>query len=243
MHETLEEVQMTSRKPINGDLKVYFSLFSLLFVVLSGKVSVYLAALAIFSALSIYAAGRHYLRLMKVPSYFLIPSAIIIAFFIPGSSISIPLPISPTKEGVELAFFTLMRSYASLSVLFFMILTTSIPEVFAALKRLRLPAFVVEMSLLVYRAIQVLMDELDRLDRSASSRLGYASKRAFLRTSSLLAYSLFMKSLERSEKMNMAMESRCYSGEMPVRSEESSGYALCLVISLVLIALWLEVGA
>lgn len=242
MHETLEEIQMTSRKPINGNLKVYFSLFSLLFVVLSNSVSVYVSALIAFSALAIYSAGRNYIRLMKVPTYFLIPSVVIIAYFIPGNKIPTPLPIDPTREGVELALVTVLRSYASLSVLLFMILTTSIPELFAALKKLRLPAFVIEMSLLIYRAIQVLMEELERLDRSASSRLGYSSRRAFLRTTSLLAYSLFMKSLERSEKMNIAMEARCYTGNMPVRDEKSSGYALCLAITLSLLASWLGVG-
>ncbi len=242
MHETLEEIQMTSRKPVDGNLKVYFSIFSLVFVVVSGSMAVYVSALIIFSLLATYSAGRYYLRMMKIPTYFLVPSAVIIALFIPGNPIFSNLPVSPTDEGVELAFTTVLRSYASLSVLFFMILTTSIPEVFAALKKLKLPEFVIEISLLIYRAVQVLMDELERLERSASSRLGYSSRRAFLRTSSLLAYSLFMKSLDRSEKMNMAMEARCYDGNMPVIGGKSSGHALCLAVILILAASWLGVG-
>ncbi|HIP63012.1 MAG TPA: cobalt ECF transporter T component CbiQ [Archaeoglobus profundus] len=235
MHETLEEIQMTSKKPITGNLKVYFSIFSLLFIVIIDSISVHATALIIFSILSIYAAGRNYIRLIKIPTYFLIPSIVIIAFFIPGNKIQTTLPISPTMEGVEIAIKTLLRSYASLSILSFMILTTSIPELFAALKRLKLPDFIIEISLLIYRVIQVLMDELDRLNRSASSRLGYSSKKAFIRTSSLLAYSLFMKSLERLEKINTAMEARCYSGRMPVRSERSKGYGICFAIILALL--------
>ncbi|WP_456368913.1 cobalt ECF transporter T component CbiQ [Geoglobus sp.] len=242
MHGTLEEVQMTSRKPIRGNLRVYFSIFVLLFVVASGSTSVYLTSMAIFTLLGVYSAGKSYLRLMKVPTYFLIPSALVIALFIPGRAVTESLPISPTEEGIGLAVSTVLRSYASLSVLFFMIVTTSIPEVFSALKSLRLPGFVIEMALLMYRAIQVLMDELVRLDRSASSRLGYSGWRAYIRTASLLGYSLFVKSLERAEKMNMAMESRCYSGSMPVRSEKSSGYLLCAITVSILILSMLGVG-
>lgn len=238
MHETLEEIQTSSRKPIDGNLKVYFSLFSLFFVVLSNSMAVYITALLLFSILALYSAGRSYIKLMKIPTYFLIPSALIIAYFIPGNEISTPFPINPTDEGLKLASTTVLRSYASLSILSFLVLTTTIPEMFAALKKLKLPGFIVEMSLLIYRTIQVLMDELERLDRSASSRLGYSSRKAFLRTSSLLAYSLFIKSLQRSEKMNLAMESRCYAGNMPVKSGKSSGYFLSLVVAALLIVSW-----
>ncbi len=238
MHRTLEEVQMGSRKRINGDVKVYFSLACLLFVIFSGKVSVFALAFLIFSALSIDAAGKHYVRLMKIPTLFLVPSVLLIAFLIPGSAIDVPFPVKPTREGVKVATTTLLRAYASLSILSYLILTTTIPEFFSALKKLRIPDFFVEMAMLIYRTIQVLMEELDRLDRAADSRLGYVSKRAFVRTAALLGYSLFMKSLERAEKMSMAMESRCYSGNMPVRSERNSGYLISAIVFAALTFAW-----
>jgi len=238
MHETLEELQMSSKKHIQGDLKVYFSFFTLFFVLVSNKISVHIATFLIFSVLSIHSIGWYYLKLLKVPTYFLLPSSFIIAFFIPGRSIDIPFLLKPTEEGLILAFHTTLRAYASLSILFYMILTTTIPEIFTALKRIKLPNFVIEISLLIYRTIQILMDELSRLDKSASSRLGYSSRRAFINTASLLGYSLFIKSLERAEKMNLAMEARCYSGKMPVMNRKSSGYGVVMGILIVLAVLW-----
>lgn len=238
MHETLEELQMTSKKHIRGDLKVYFSFFTLIFILLANKISVHITAFLIFSILSIYSIGWYYLKLLKIPTYFLLPSLLIIAFFIPGKSVDMAFPFKPTKEGLTLAFHTALRAYASLSILFYMVLTTTIPEIFAALKRLKLPSFVIELSLLIYRAIQILMDELSRLDKSANSRLGYSSKRTFINTASLLGYSLFIKSLERAEKMNLAMEARCYSGKMPIMKEKSSGYGIVVGILILLTILW-----
>ena len=240
MHETLEEVQTVSRKIVDGDLRVYFSLFSLFFVVLSGKLSVHLVAFLIFSAMSIHAAGRHYLRVIRIPSFFLIPGIVILMLFIPGRSILEfqILPLRVTDKGLEIAMVTAARAFASLSVLAYLILTTNIPEIFSALKRLKLPDFVVETALLMYRAIQILMDEAARLDRAASSRLGYISKRAFINTAALISYSLFIKSLVRAEKLDNAMESRCYRGEMPVMQNKSSGYGYVLLVLLAMAVSW-----
>lgn len=212
-------------------MKVYFPLFTLLLVLFLNDRLVYVTAFAIFSALSIYSAGKEYLRLLRIPLYFVIPSALIIAFFIPGKSVGFPLPVNPSEEGLKLASEVLVRSFSAISIFFFLILTTMITEIFSAFKKLKLPDFVVEISLLIYRNVQVLYDELERLERAANSRLGFNGFKNFVRTSSLLAYSLFIKSLERAEKVEMAMESRCYSGKMPTYSENSSGFLLAFLIT------------
>jgi|Deesub1362B_J571_1020462.scaffolds.fasta_scaffold00055_100 cobalt/nickel transport system permease protein len=241
MHETLEEVQTVSRKIIKGDLRIYFSLLSLFFVVFSGKSAVYITAFMLFSALSIHAAGKHYLKVVKIPAYFLTSSMLVLVVFIPGNPVfKLPfLPLAITDEGLRTATITTTRAFASLSVLAYLILTTTIPEIFSALKRLKLPEFVVETALLMYRTIQILMDEAMRLDRAASSRLGYISKRAFVNTAALLSYSLFIKSLNRAEKLDNAMEARCYQGVMPVMKYSSSGYGYASIVLLSLMVAWL----
>lgn len=241
MHETLEEVQTSSRKIVEGNLKVYFSLLSLFFVIFSGKPAVYLTAFLIFSAMSLHAAGRHYLRVIRIPFFFLASSMLVLMFFIPGETLfRLPfLSFSITDKGLGVALLTGARALASLSVLAYLILTTTVPEIFSALKRLRLPDFIVEIALLMYRAIQILMDEAVRLDRATSSRLGYVSRRAFVNTAALLSYSLFIKSLVRAEKLDNAMESRCYQGVMPVMRCRSSGYRYVSSILLALVAAWI----
>jgi cobalt/nickel transport system permease protein len=241
MHGTLEEIQIISKKIIQGDLRVYFSLISLFFVVISGKPAVYITAFLIFSALSLHAAGKYYLKITRVPVYFLTSSMVVLALFIPGNPVFriLALPFAITDEGLKTAAITGIRAFASLSVLSYLVLTTTIPEIFSAFKRLRMPDFVVETALLMYRAIQILMDEAMRLDRAASSRLGYASKRAFVNTAALLSYSLFIKSLVRAERLDSAMEARCYQGAIPVLENFSSGYRYVSLILVLLIAAWM----
>ena len=119
----------------------------------------------------------------------------------------------------------------------YLTITTSIPEMLYALKKIKLPEFVAEMMSLVYRTIQIFLDELMRLERSAESRLGFHGRRNMLRTSALLGYSMFIKSMERAEKLNMAMESRCYSGKMPMPSSRSSGTGYAVAVTAVIIAI------
>lgn len=241
MHGTLEEIQTVSKKIIRGDLRVYFSLISLFFAVISGKPAVHITAFLIFSALSVHAAGRYYFRVIKIPAYFLASSMLILVFFIPGKTVfDIPfLPLTVSDNSLKTAAVTAARAFASLSVLSYLVLTTTVPEIFSAFKRIRMPDFVVETALLMYRAIQILMDEAIRLDRAAASRLGYKSKKAFLNTAALLSYSLFVKSLIRAEKLDIAMEARCYHGIMPVKAEPGSGYGFASLILLLLIAAWM----
>lgn len=240
MHGTLEEIQTVSKKIIQGDLRVYFSLLSLFFVIISGKLAVHITAFLTFSALSLHAAERYYFKVIKIPAYFLISSMLILTFFIPGKPVfEVPLlSLAVSGNGLKTAAITAARAFASLSVLSYLVLTTTIPEVFSALKRLRMPDFVVEIALLMYRAIQILMDEIMRLDRAAASRLGYASKRAFVNTAALLSYSLFVKSLIRAEKLDNAMEARCYQGVMPVLERPNSGHGYACLVLLLLIAAW-----
>jgi|Deesub1362B_J571_1020462.scaffolds.fasta_scaffold00068_56 cobalt/nickel transport system permease protein len=244
MHETLEHVQLNSKKIVDGDVKVYFCLILLLFVLITGKMAVYGTAFVVFSCLSLYAVGGYYLRVIRIPVYFLVSGLIAILLFVPGDigdvgSVYRLYFLEVSEGGMNMALNTALRALASLSIMSFMVLTTSIPEMFSAFKKMKMPDFAVEISLLVYRVIQILLDELERLERSASSRLGYVSKRAFVNTTALLSYSLFLKSLKRSEKLDKAMSARCYSGVMPTLDVRNRGSHYALAITALLVAVWL----
>ncbi len=236
MRETLEKVQVESRKVVDGYVKVYFAFISLLLTILLNQ-KAQIAAIIIFSTLSLHAAGRYYLKLLKVPLSFLIAGIAVILVTIDGKPILELWIFQITDKSLNTAISVLLRSLASLSILFYLIITTSIPELVSALKKLKLPDFAVEILLLVYRTVQTLFDEAERLDRAASSRLGYASFKSFLKTTSMLAYSLFIKSLSRAEKLNVAMAARCYAGEFPVLEVENRGLNLAIAVMLTIIFL------
>ena len=239
MHETLEAIQMTSRKPVDGDLKVYLSISSLFLVMVLGKFPQIIAVI-IFSALCIYADKRAYLRIIRIPAFFLLAAMFVILFTTDGKVIASFWIFRITEEGINTAFSAFLRSAASLSVLSFLIMTTSIPEFIHAISRLKIPNFILEMLMLVYRTIQILFDELTKLDTSASSRLGYLGFRNMIRTASLLAFSAFMRSMQRSEIMEEALESRCYRGCYPLPYTRNKGFGIsALIIAALFMAGWL----
>jgi cobalt/nickel transport system permease protein len=208
------------RKLVDGDLNVFFSLLSLLIVTVSTGAQI--AGLIIFSFLAIYASWKRHLKIL----------AAMLPFVLPGM-----LAIYLTS-GLQAALLTGLRCFASVSILSYVVITTTISELFASLKRLKLPDFFVEIATLVYRAIQVLLDEASRMEVAASSRLGFSRRKTFLKTAALISYSVFDKAMKRAAIMQLAMEARCYSGKMPLRSRESRGWFIALPSLCIIIAAW-----
>jgi len=218
----IEEVQLTSKKIVDGDLKVFFPLVSLFLIVLSPKMSVHIVGLVVFLLLSIHAARKQFFRIIKPFFLFLIPGTLAVYL----------------TAGLSAAVSTGLRCLASISVLSYLILVTTLPEFLTSLRRLKLPDFVVEISTLIYRAIQILLDEAGRMEIAAKARLGHSSRKALLRTASLLSYSLFLRAMSRADRMSTAMEARCYSGRMPVYNNKSRGWFTAIACVLPIVIAW-----
>lgn len=134
MHETLERTQVSSTPVVEGSLKVYLALLTLAFAVASPSSATRIACALVFSGLAYHAAGRRALRLLTVPVTFLLPAlAVVLVFASGGQTIASVWVLSITEVGLSIAIDTGLRSVASLSVLAFLVLTTPVPELFAAL--------------------------------------------------------------------------------------------------------------
>ncbi len=229
MHETLEEAQIRSRKVVDGYLKVYFSLSSLVIVQVFGW-GAQIAAIAIFMALGLYGEKKTYLKILKVPMFFLLAGTLVILFTIEGESVLRFWVLEITDRSLFVAANTLLRSIASLTIMAFMILTTTVPEFVSTLSKLRMPAFLVELMFLAYRAIQIIFEELSKLDTAASIRMGYINAARMVRTTSLLAFTAFIRSMRRAEIMDEAMSARCYSGFHPEPLVENKGVGVVVAV-------------
>ncbi|QIB76183.1 cobalt ECF transporter T component CbiQ [Halogeometricum borinquense] len=225
MHQTLERIQADATPVVDGPLKVYFVAASLLLTVTGARLSSFVAVILIFSLLTTHAVGRAYFTFVRYPVWFLVPSLALITFVTPGQTAFEYSVLHVSEEGIRLATKTGLRSVASMSVLSFLALTTTVPQFVSALDRLGLPDSVVEMLLLVYRGIQVLIDESVRLYTAAKLRGGFTSRRSTFRTTKHVATSLLLSSLDSAEQLDLSMRSRCYSGRFPVREYESHGHA------------------
>ncbi len=209
MTESLEGVQVNSKKLMSPHLRVWLVLLSLPLIL--ADIHSQLVALALFSALSIH-ASRYFLRLLFAPAVFILFSTAVILLTIEGNEIASLYFFRITDKSLEVAGSTLLRCFSALSAFCYLILTTTLPEF---VNSIRLKGFIREIMLLSYRAIQVLMEEAENLRISAESRLGFMGVRRWVRTMSLIGYMIFLRSLWRIEKFEMAKDSRCYSGIFP----------------------------
>jgi cobalt/nickel transport system permease protein len=120
--------------------------------------------------------------------------------------------------GWERASFLLLRSLICLVTMNSFLLTLP-PHSFAiALKSLPVPAPIKANLLLAGQYLEILLDEVTRMQRSAQLR-GLNGKAAWLRyTNAAMIGALYLRSLDRAERVYAAMVIRGYNGQLPVEA-------------------------
>jgi cobalt/nickel transport system permease protein len=103
--------------------------------------------------------------------------------------------------------------------LFFIALTTPMLEIFAILKSLGLPGFLVELSMLMYRYIFVFLDQAAMIHNAQVMRLGDAGVKNALNSFSMLSSVLFLRAWEQGERLIVAMDARCYDGKLDLMEQ------------------------
>ena len=110
-------------------------------------------------------------------------------------------------------------AFSSISCLYFLILTTPITDLLTVLRKLHCPWLLLELMLLIYRAIFILLDLADAIQISQNCRLGNHSFRSKLSGMGQMLSVLLVRSLKKSSFLYDAMESRLYDGEIRVLEE------------------------
>jgi cobalt/nickel transport system permease protein len=144
------------------------------------------------------------------------PFAILIGFFNPFLDTRIVAVVAglPVSAGL-LSFFSILLKFAlTISAALLLIATTSFPGVCHALRQLGFPAIFVSQLLLLYRYLFVLLEEAMRIVRARdmrSSGARGAGVRVFVR----LVGVLFLRAVDRAERIYHAMLSRGFQGDLP----------------------------
>ena len=180
----------------------------------------------VFYGASISASS--YIRLMGIPFVFLIFGILGIALSITQEVNTIMLygiiidkwMIGFTTDGVSQAFAIFMRSYAGVSCLYFLALTTPMVDLIWVLKKIRIPVVITELMTIVYRFIFVLIETAYMIRISQECRLGYTSIKRSYHSIGLLITNLFINSFIRARELFVALSARGYKGELIVLEEE-----------------------
>lgn len=160
----------------------------------------------------------HTLRRSYVALPFVL-AALSLPFTVPGDTLA-RLPVlgwPMTAQGVTRAASLIARSWLAVQAAILLTSTTPPESIFWSLRALRAPAILVAVVGFAYRYLSLLMGEARRMLRARSAR----SARQPGRHPSLvwqgqvagaMAGSLFVRSLERSERVYVAMLARGYDG-------------------------------
>ncbi len=114
-----------------------------------------------------------------------------------------------------LSFISILIKFTlTVSTALLLIATTSFPGVCHGLRRLGLPAIFVSQMLFLYRYIFVLMEETMRILRAKNMR-SPEKRQTDIKTFIRLTGTLFIRTIERAERVYFAMLSRGFDGDMP----------------------------
>ena len=183
-------------------------------------------------------------KVMTVPLVFLIIGVLplLVSLSLGGPWL---LRASPAAGGPMLALAVALRALAGLSSLLFLALSTPLPQILQALRRIGVPAVVVEVAALVYRSIWTFVDTVAATRRAQAARLGYRSFGSSYRSLGMLTAAFFGRSLQRARAMENGLAARNWHGDLRVLDEEvavSAGH-LALIVGaqaaiVVLTVLW-----
>lgn len=120
-----------------------------------------------------------------------------------------------THPGLHRFALLLARGALSLTALLWLT-ARPFPELLQALRQVGCPSVLVSLTGLVYRYLFVISDEAQRLMRARASRAcGSPGLLYQAGTAGSMVGNLFLRSLERSERLYAAMQSRGYRGSFP----------------------------
>ncbi len=154
-------------------------------------------------------------------------AALPLVFTTPGEQVlSINLgswQLTATANGLEKFVSIGLKSWISVQAATLLIFTTQFPDILGAMRALRVPRLLVAIFSLMWRYLFVLADEALRMRRARSARSGDSGIRGLKKGGTIswrakiaggMAGNLFMRSLDRSERIYTAMLSRGYDGEV-----------------------------
>lgn len=208
-------------KNVHSIEKIVFSIGSLLLLLALHNVYVTIWTFCLMTCIIIFFAKipiNYYFRLLVIPLFFIITSAISILFsftkdlegmqsFIWYSQIAY-FSIFISQYNLETALNLIITSIGSVSCLYFLILTTSIQEICIVLRKCKAPLLFVELFELTYRFIFIFLDSMQQIFIAQNARLGYHTLKSSFHSLGVLITSLFQDIFHRSHALTLAMEAR-----------------------------------
>ncbi len=204
----------------------YFKLFLTIFLlILTLALDNLISDIFIFIVMSIVILAiakinfKSYFKFLSIPMAFVIITCLFLIFFFGKGQVIYEtgiFGIVVTEDSLHYGVYTFFRVIGCLPCLGFLALTTPIAKILHCLASLKVPKIVIEIALLMYNSIFIFLNEIDTMQKAQQTRLGYHSYWNSFKSLAALASTIFLRSLDKSESLQHSLDSRGYSGELPV---------------------------
>ncbi len=128
-------------------------------------------------------------------------------------------------HGAIRALELLVRSWASTSALFFIVLTIPAIDLAIICAKIGCPPILIELSLLIYRFIFLLADTANTIVTAQVSRGGYRTQKLRMNSLNLLVRQLIQRTVSRYRQLTLGINARGFDGEFRFWQPQSFQYS------------------
>ncbi|MBU0674277.1 MAG: cobalt ECF transporter T component CbiQ [Proteobacteria bacterium] len=160
------------------------------------------------------------------------PFVLFIGIFNPWLDRSIVAQIGPLAiSGGWVSFLSLLLRFTlTIGAALLLIATTGFAAICMAMERLGTPRVFTVQLLLLYRYLFILIEEVVRMIRAHSLRSFSAKGRITYRVFLQMLGNLLLRTIDRAQRIHMAMLSRAFTGEIRIVRQFRFGYKECLFL-------------
>ncbi|GLY32729.1 cobalt ECF transporter T component CbiQ [Kineosporia sp. NBRC 101731] len=125
-----------------------------------------------------------------------------------------------TGESLDAAVQTLAHAVSGTSAVMLLAATTPMTDLLAWARRRGVPEAIVDIAGLVYRLLFVLLESAGAVRAAQTARLGYTSRRATLRSASMLAAATLTRAFDRARRLENGLAGRGFEGVMRTLADQ-----------------------
>jgi cobalt/nickel transport system permease protein len=176
-----------------------------------------ITAAVLLAVLTVWGAGiplGQYLRVFLPPLGFLATGGVMIALSVqwPGGGQHFALRLDPSQ--LPQVAVLVGRSLACLAALLLLALTTPMTDLIFLLRRLKVPAEILDLMTVGYRSVFVFLEAVHDITTAQAARLGYATARTAMRSLGSLIAVLTVQVWQRSLALDQAALARANDGPL-----------------------------
>lgn len=123
-----------------------------------------------------------------------------------------PHGLALAPGGLSAAVTLTLRATAAIAGLLTLTLTTPATELVTALRRVKVPAEIVEIALLTHRFLLVAGDTAQAMTTAQAARLGHTDWKRRIRSTGMLAANLLPRTLDRARRVEQGLAARGWTG-------------------------------